>query len=71
MEHFRILIQLLVRHIDLSWNAVEPSLMLMYEKLAELGFVYCDGNLHILDIDMEGAVKPILEGSLILFRIRT
>lgn len=26
----------LVRHIDLSWNTLEPSLVLMYEKLVQL-----------------------------------
>lgn len=27
---------ILVHHIDLSWNTLEPSLILMYQKLVEL-----------------------------------
>jgi len=38
MEHFRILNQFMVQLIDLSWNTIEASLVLMYEKLVALGF---------------------------------
>lgn len=36
-----------VRHIDLSWNTLEPSLALMYEKLTDLGWVCYNGQIHI------------------------
>jgi len=39
----------LVRHIDLSWNTLEPSLILMYEKLANLGWAYYNGEIHIAE----------------------
>lgn len=44
----------LVRHIDLSWNQIEASLILIYEKLIELGFVYYNGNIEIIEPVMEG-----------------
>ena len=40
---------LLVRHIDLLWNTIEPSLLLMYEKLVALGFIYYDGEIHLVE----------------------
>gem|GEM_PF-2396547 len=39
----------LVRHIDLSWNTLESSLILMYEKLADLGWVCYNGEIHIVE----------------------
>lgn len=39
----------MVRHIDLSWDTLEPSLVLMHEKLADLGWAYCNGEMHIVE----------------------
>lgn len=43
----------LVRHIDLSWNTLEPSLVLMHEKLVDLGWVYYSGEVHIIEPETE------------------
>ena len=43
----------LVRHIDLSWNTLEPSLVLMYQKLIDLGWVYYNGEIHIVEPETE------------------
>jgi hypothetical protein len=48
MGHFYILNQMMVHHIDLSWNTIEPSLTLMYQKLVELKM----GESH--DFNMKG-----------------
>jgi len=45
----------LARQIDLSWNTLEPSLILVYEKLTDLDWVYHSGEVHI--------VKPAPEES--------
>jgi hypothetical protein len=37
VEHFCILYQMTVQHIDLSWNTIEPSPMLMHQKLVAVG----------------------------------
>lgn len=39
----------MVHHIHLSWNALEPSLVLMHEKLSDLGWVYYSGEVHIIE----------------------
>lgn len=39
----------LVRHIDLSWNTLEPSLKLMHEKLSDLGWTYYNGRINIIE----------------------
>jgi len=44
----------MVRHIDLSWNTLEPSLVLMYEKLNEFGWSYYNGEIHIADPETDG-----------------
>jgi len=36
----------MVQHIDLSWNTLEPSLVLMYHKLIDLGLVYYNGRAY-------------------------
>ena len=46
----------MVQHIDLSWNTIELSLVLMYEKLIELGFVYIDGEIQVIDPETEGSL---------------
>jgi len=43
----------LVHHIDLSWNTIESSLTLMYQKLVDLGFVYYNGEIHIVEPETE------------------
>lgn len=43
----------LVRHIDLSWNTLEPSLVLMHQKLTDLGWVYYNGEIHIVEPETE------------------
>lgn len=36
-EMLRPLVSSLVRHIDLSWNQIEVSILLMYQKLRDVG----------------------------------
>ena len=43
----------LVHHIDLSWNTLEPSLVLMHQKLTDLGWVYYNGEIHIVEPETE------------------
>lgn len=43
----------LVQHIDLSWNQIEASLILMHDKLVMLGFGYFDHEMHILEPEAE------------------
>lgn len=45
----------LVQHIDLSWNHIEPSLTLMYQKLVDLGFTYYNGEIRIVEHETEGS----------------
>ena len=41
MEHFPVYYSILVHHIYLSWNQIEASILIMYEKLVQLDFTYC------------------------------
>jgi len=43
----------MVHSIDLSWNQIEASLVTMYEKLIELGFVYYNGKIEIVEPETE------------------
>jgi hypothetical protein len=43
----------MVHYIDSSWNHVEPSLVLLYEKLVQLGFVYYNGEIQIIEPEIE------------------
>ncbi len=43
----------MVRHIDLSWNTLEPSLVLIHEKLTDLDWVYYNKEIHIINPDTE------------------
>lgn len=45
----------MVQHIDLSWNHIEPSLTLMYQKLVDLGFTYYNGEIQIVEPETEGS----------------
>lgn len=49
VEHFCILNQMMVHHIDLSWNTIEPSLVLMYEKLVMFGFTQSSMEIIIVE----------------------
>jgi len=43
------LIQMMVHHIDSRWHHIVPSLAAMYEKLTQLGFVYYNEEIHIVE----------------------
>jgi hypothetical protein len=43
----------LVDYIDLSWKQIEASILLMYEKLVQLGFVYYNGKVVIIEPGQE------------------
>jgi hypothetical protein len=43
----------MVHHIDLSWNTLGPSLILIHEKLADLGWAYYNGEIHITEPEAE------------------
>ena len=49
----------LVHHIDLSWNEIENSLCLMYEKLIQLGFVNNDGQIEIIEPETEKSLRHV------------
>lgn len=55
----------LVHHIDLSWNQIGPSLIIMYEKLVDLGFVYVDGEIQVVDLETEELISHNLLHSII------
>jgi hypothetical protein len=42
-----------VRHIDLSWNTLEPSLVLMYQKLVDLDWTHYNGEVYIIEPETE------------------
>lgn len=44
MGHFT-----LVHQVDLSWNTLESSLVLMYKKLVDLGWVYYNWEIHVIE----------------------
>lgn len=39
----------MAREIDATWNPIYASILLMYKKLRDLGFVYYDGEIVIDD----------------------
>jgi hypothetical protein len=39
----------MVREIDATWNPMYTSILLMYQKLKDLGFTYRDGEIVILE----------------------
>lgn len=43
----------MVQHIDLSWNTLEPSLVLMCQKISDLGWAYYNGEIHIAEPETE------------------
>lgn len=45
----------LVRLCVLRWNSLEPSIILLYEKLIELGFVYYNGEIQIVEPETEAS----------------
>lgn len=45
---------LMVREIDVRWNTLQISISSMYQKLRELGFRQCDGQIIILDRQKDG-----------------
>jgi hypothetical protein len=38
----------MVRLCVLRWNYIEPSIILLYEKLIDTGFIYCDDAIRIV-----------------------
>lgn len=46
-------------HIDLSWNTIEPSLILMHEKLTDLDWVCYNGEIHIDEPEREESRQHI------------
>jgi hypothetical protein len=44
---------IMVRLCDLSWNQIELSLILIYEKLVDLGFENYNGKVEINEIETE------------------
>lgn len=37
----------MVHQCDATWNQILPSIELMYERLVEFGFIYCDGEIVV------------------------
>ena len=37
----------MVREIDATWNPTYTSILLMYQKLKDLGFEYSDGRIKV------------------------
>jgi hypothetical protein len=38
-----------VREIDATWNPIYTSILLMYQKLKDLGFTYYNGQITIAE----------------------
>jgi len=55
MPYITQLMSYLVHLCDLSWNQIEPSLILIYEKLVDLGFENYNGKVEINEIETEGS----------------
>ena len=52
-HHDRGFASILVRQTYLSWNTLEQSIVTMYEKLADLGWVIYNGEVHIVEPETE------------------
>ena len=52
---------LLAGHVAQFWNTIEPSLLRMYEKLAELGFSNENGSVTYIEVLPEEVrdVRPL------------
>ncbi len=50
----------MVHHIDLSWNTLEPSLILIHQKLVDLGWMYYSGEIHIVEPEIEESDRHII-----------
>jgi len=48
------LYQTMVRHCDATWHQLLCSLLPMVEKLEKLGFVYCNGEVMVVEIVEDG-----------------
>ena len=53
LEHFCIW-KNLVRQCDATWHQLLCSLLVMVEKLEKLGFVYCNGEVMVVEIVEDG-----------------
>jgi len=40
----------LAGHVAQFWNTIEPSLLLMYQKLEELGFTYDNNKVTYIEV---------------------
>lgn len=49
----------LVHHTHLSWNRIEISLMVMCEKLIDLGFTINDGEVVVIDPQTEWSDRHV------------
>ena len=43
----------MVREIDATWNPIYDSILLMYQKLRDLGFVYRDGGITVSELQRQ------------------
>jgi hypothetical protein len=39
----------MVREIDATWNHIYGSILVMYQKLRDLGFIYYEGQIVIVE----------------------
>jgi len=47
-------------HVSQFWNTIEPSLLLMYQKLEALGFTYENGKVNYVEVMLEARdVRPL------------
>jgi hypothetical protein len=44
---------LMVREIDATWNPIYDSILVMYQKLRSLGFVWINGEIKIIEGDRQ------------------
>ena len=47
MSRLLICYSKMVREIDAPWNPVYTSILVMYQKLKDLGFTYCGGEITV------------------------
>ena len=43
----------MVRSRIFEWNSLESDLITLYTRLTELGMEYRDGEVHLIDLEME------------------
>ena len=49
----------MVHYIDLSWNTLGSSLILMHKKLNELDWNYYNGDVHVVELETQTSQQRV------------